>query len=153
MLWKELQPYDNAQDAVMTDVIEHYRRVIAIRNTYRALRDGLLQTVLMDDANDLYGFTRSRGGEIVTVLFNNSSTNQGAVVPSPYPNDARVVDILNMPGEYFNARMSSLGFPAFAKGATVQAFRAAANAPAYTVRGGKISVTVPKKSAAILVRQ
>jgi cyclomaltodextrinase len=153
MLWKDLEPYDNAQDAVMPDVLEHYRRVIAIRNSYRALRTGLLQTVLMDDANNLYGFTRSRGEEIVTVVLNNSSNDQVAVVPSPYPNDTRVVDILSASGEYYDAPMSSLGFPAFAKDAKVRAFRPAANAPAYTVRDGKISVSVPKKSAVILVRQ
>jgi hypothetical protein len=153
MLWKDLEPYDNAQDHVMPDVLEHYRRVIAIRNSYRALRTGLLQTVLMDDANNLYGFTRSRGEEIVTVVLNNSSNDQVAVVPSSYPNDTRVVDILSASGEYYDAPMSSLGFPAFAKDAKVRAFRAAANAPTFTVRDGKISVSVPKKSAVILVRQ
>ncbi len=153
MLWKDLEPYDNAQDRVMPDVLDHYRRVIAIRNTYRALRTGLLQTVLMDDANNLYGFTRSRGEEIVTVVLNNGANDQVAVVPSPYPNDTRVVDILTASGEYYDAPMSSLGFPAFAKDAKVRAFRAAANAPAFTVRDGKISVTVPKKSAVVLVRQ
>jgi hypothetical protein len=153
MLWKDLEPYDNAQDAVMPDVLEHYRRLIAIRNTYRALRTGVLQTVLVDDSNNLYGFTRSRGEEIVTVVLNNSGNDQVAVVPSPYLNDTRVVDLLSAAGEYYDAPMSSLGFPAFAPDAKVHAFRAAPSAPAYAVRDSKISVNVPRKSGVILVRQ
>lgn len=155
MVWRDLEPYDNPQDAVMTDVFEHYRRLIAIRNTYPALRTGQFQTLLTDDQNDLYGFTRTRGNDVVAILVNNSDKDQALDLTVPFPNNSRVVDVLNAaPAEFFQASMQSLGFPNFEKGATVRAIRLRTSAaPTYVVRGGKVHLALPHKSAAILVRQ
>lgn len=155
MLWSDLQPYDNAQDFVMTDVLEHYRRLIAIRNTYPALRTGLFSTLLVDDANDLYGFTRTRGHDVVAVLINNSAKDQSIELTAPFPEGSRVVDVMTAaPVEFYNAPMERLGFPQFEKGSTVRAIRfSPAAAPAYTVRDGKIRIGLSRKSAAILVKQ
>ena len=155
MLWKDLEPYDNPQDAVMIDVWEHYRRLIAIRNSYPALRTGLFQTLFVDDANDLYGFTRTRGEDVVVVVINNSTRDQSLEVAVPFAEGSRVIDLMSAaPVEYRLLPAESLGFPNFNKGALVRAIQfGAATAPAYTVRTGKIRIGLPRKSAAILVKQ
>jgi glycosidase len=155
MLWRDLEPYDNPQDAVMQDVLDHYRRVIAIRNTYPALRTGQFQTFLTDDQNDLYGFTRSRANEVVAVIINNSDKDQSPNLTVPFPNGSRVVDILAAtPVEFHQASMQKLGFPSFERGATVRAIHADSDAePSYTVHDGKIHIRLPHKSAAILVKE
>jgi glycosidase len=155
MLWRDLEPYDNPQDTVMTDVFEHYRRVIAIRNTYPALRTGDFETLLTDDKNDLYGFTRTDHGSVVAVIVNNSDKDQTVDLAVPFPNGSRVVDVMAVaPVEFYQASTQSLGFPNFGKGASVRALRLGPNAgPTYIVRDGKIQLDLAVKSAAILVKE
>jgi len=155
MLWRDLEPYDNPQDAVMTDVFEHYRRVIAIRNTYPALRTGDFQTLLTDDKNDLYGFTRAYNGNVASVIVNNSDKDQSVDLAVPFPNGSHIVDMMTAaPVDFYQASAQSLGFPNFEKGATVRAIRLRRNAgPTYVVRDGKLHLDLAGKSAAILVKQ
>jgi len=155
MLWRDLEPYDNPQDRVMKDVFEHYRRVIAIRNAYPALRTGQIHTWIVDDANDLYGFTRTRGDEVVAVIVNNSDRDQVLPLASPFPDGSRVVDVMTAsPVEFAMVPMESLGFPNFAKDAQVRAVRIGPNTrPVYVVHNGTIGIGVVRKSAAILVRE
>ncbi len=155
MLWRDLEPYNNPQDAVMTDVFEHYRRVIAIRNTYPALRTGDFQTLLIDNTNDLNGFTRNDQASVVAVILNNGDKDQSVDLAVPFPNDSRVIDLMTVaPVEFYLAPASELGFPNFEKGTTVRALRIGPNAgPTYVVRNGKIHLGLSGKSAAILVQQ
>jgi glycosidase len=155
MLWRDLEPYDNPQDTVMPDVFEHYRRVIAIRNTYPALRIGDFQTLLTDDANDLYGFTRAYNGSVVAVIVNNSEKDQSVEFTVPFPNGSCVLDVMTAaPAEFYQASARSLGFPNFEKGATIRALRLGRDpGPTYIVRGGKLHLDLAAKSAAILVKQ
>jgi glycosidase len=153
MLWKDLQPYDNPQDAVMDDVWSHYARVIAIRNTYSMLRTGLYRALFTDDAGDIFAFTRTLGKDVVTVVINNSAKDRSVEIPSPFAADARFVDLLSAPADLYDAPMTSLGFSQFGQSATVRAIRVKPNAPVLAVRGGKIQLDLAHKSAAILVRQ
>jgi glycosidase len=155
MLWKDLEPFDNPQDAVMDDVWEHYRRVIAIRNTYPALRTGSFQTLLTDDTRDLYGFTRTRGESVVACVFNNSDKDQAVVVQSPWPDGAQVIDLMAAnPVNFDYFPMTSVGFPQFDTNATVRVIRTAnATTGIYSVTNGRLQISVPKRSAAILVRR
>ncbi len=153
MLWKDLEPYDNAQDIVMDDVLNHYERVIAIRNTYPALRTGLYHAYLLDDTKDLFGFTRTRGADVVAVIINNSARDQSSDIPVPFANDTHVIDVMTAPSEIYDATLTSLGFPAFEQGTKVRALRISAAAPSLIVRDGKVHLDLPKKSAAILVRR
>ncbi len=155
MLWRDLEPYDNPQDTVMPDLWEHYRRVIAIRNAYPALRTGRFHTWVTDDPNDIYGFTRTQGNEVVAVVVNNSDRDQTLNLTSPFPDGSHVVDVMNAaPVEFIMVPMEKLGFPNFTKGAAVRAIRVGPDAgPSYVVRDGKINVSLSKKSAAILVRE
>src|SRR5258708_6603456 len=97
MLWRDLEPYDNPQDVVMPDVFEHYRRVIAIRNTYPALRTGNFETLLADDKNDLYGFARTDKGSVVAVIVNNNDKDQLVDIAVPFPNGSPVLDVMTFP--------------------------------------------------------
>ncbi len=151
MLWKDLQPYDNPQDFVMDDVLEHYRRVIAIRNTYPALRTGTYQAVLTDDANDILAFSRTLGQQSVVVVINNSRKDQSVEIPVPFPTATRLVDLLTAPAEFHEAPMDKLSFPGFRKGATVRAIRIGPKAATLPVRNGKVRVRLAGKSAAVLV--
>ena len=155
MLWRDLEPYDNPQDTVMPDLLEHYRRVIAIRNAYPALRTGRFHTWLTDDPDDVYGFTRTRGDDVVAVIVNNSDRDQTLSLKSPFPDGSRVVDVMNAaPVEFAMVPMESLGFPNFERGASVRAIRLGPNSgPVYLVRDGKTNVGLKKKNVAILVRE
>jgi glycosidase len=155
MLWRDLEPYDNPQDAVMPDLWEHYRRVIAIRNTYPALRTGQFHTWVTDDPDDVYGFIRTRGDEIVAVVVNNGDRDQALSLTSPFPDGSRVVDVLTAaPVEFVMAPMEKLGFNDFARGASVRAIRIGPRTtPVQLVRDGKLNISLSKKSAAILVRE
>jgi hypothetical protein len=74
---------------------------------------------------------------------------------SPFPDGSRVVDVMNAsPMEFVMVPMESLGFPSFARDASVRAIHVGSDArPVYVVRDGKISIVLLKKSAAILVRR
>jgi len=103
----------------------------------------------------VYGFTRTRGDEVVAVVVNNSDRDQTMNLPSPFPDDSRVVDVMNAaPVEFVMAPMESVGFPDFQKGTMVRTIRVGPKAePVYLVRDGKISISLSKKTAAILVRE
>ncbi len=63
------------------DLLEHYRRLIALRNELPALRTGSFETVLVDDDGGLYAFRRKLGDEEVVVVLNNSREMQSVVLP------------------------------------------------------------------------
>jgi hypothetical protein len=155
MLWKDLEPYDNPDDTVMPDLMDHYRRVIAIRNTYPALQTGQFHTWVTDDANDIYGFSRTRGEEVVAVVMNNSDRDQTVTLPSPFPDGSKVVDVMNATSvDFAMVPMESLSFPNFVKGASVRTIQIGPKTePVQFVRDKKIALVLSKKSAAILVRE
>ena len=63
---------------VNRDLLEHYRRLIALRRELPSLRRGSFDTVLVDDERQLYGFRRQLGDETVVVVLNNSDKKQEA---------------------------------------------------------------------------
>jgi glycosidase len=54
----------------MTDQLDFYRRVTALRNAHPALRTGSFRTILTDDAQDTWVFLRELDGEQVLVALN-----------------------------------------------------------------------------------
>jgi glycosidase len=85
MLWPDLDFADevfnpdtkttHAPDkvAIRSDLLEHYRKLIAIRQAHPALLRGDYRTLIADDARDLFAFERTLGAERVLVVFNNSA--------------------------------------------------------------------------------
>ena len=81
MLWEDLQPYDEPGMEVMPSQLDFYRRAIAIRNTYPALRRGSIETVLVDDEQDTWAFVREFDGQRVLVTINASNTDAVITLP------------------------------------------------------------------------
>jgi hypothetical protein len=153
MLWKDLQPYDDPREVVSDDVLAHFQRLIAIRNTYPALRTGLFQTLMVHDINDVIAFKRTRNDQVVAVVINNSTRDQTIELPSPFPPNAHVVDLMKSSSlQVRETPMAELGMTDFAWAATVRAIRLGEHAgPALAANDGKLRVPVAAKSAAILV--
>jgi cyclomaltodextrinase / maltogenic alpha-amylase / neopullulanase len=84
MLWPE-KTYDpetfnpdqstHDPDAVQfnTDLFNWYKKFIAVRKQYASIRHGNYTTLLTDDAQKLYAFSRKHGNEEVIVIVNRGS--------------------------------------------------------------------------------
>lgn len=90
MLWDDLPPNDDPEERIEKDVLEHYRRLIAIRNTYPALQSGTFRTITCRDDLGVYGFCRTSGRESVIVVFNNSDKSHRLNLPSPWPDGSKI---------------------------------------------------------------
>ena len=91
MLWPDLMPYDDPSEIIETEVFEHYRRMIAIRNTCPALQLGSFQSLVTDDAKGVFAFARTLGDQSVVVVINNSDHARRLDVPVPWPDETGVV--------------------------------------------------------------
>lgn len=75
------------------DLLEHYRRLIHIRNDYPALQIGNFRTLITDDARGLYAFSRSYREQTVIVVLNNSPKPQ--TLNLELPDGIGLRDVLN----------------------------------------------------------
>lgn len=91
MLWKELMPYEDPNDVIHDDVFDHYRRMIAIRNTYPPVQLGTFDTLLADDAKRVFAFARRLDNHAVVVVINNSDKPRRVECPAPLPDGATIV--------------------------------------------------------------
>ncbi len=91
MYWKDLMPFDDPEERIEPGLFEHYRRMIAIRNTYPALQLGSYQTLLAKDPHRIFAFARTLDGESVVVVVNNSDARHRLDVPSPWADGTKVV--------------------------------------------------------------
>lgn len=88
MLWKDLEPYDDADDnAVSVEMLDFYRSAVKLRRDHSALRRGTFRTLLADDAQDLWLFIREDDREQVLVALNGS--DRAGVVTLPAELGAR----------------------------------------------------------------
>lgn len=88
MVWEDMAYEDEATSPdggkkdkadtveVNRDLLEHYRKLIALRRELPSLRRGSFETVLIDDDRQLYGFRRQLGDETALVVLNNSAEEQ-----------------------------------------------------------------------------
>ncbi len=77
MLWKDLEPYDKPEENfVDTQMLEYYRRVIALRNQHSALRRGEFATLLVDDQRNVWAFKRFDDKETLVIILNASDQPQ-----------------------------------------------------------------------------
>ena len=90
MIWDDLSyesetalPYGQREtDSVEVNqgLLDHYRTLIAIRNSSLALRKGEFATLLTADESQLYAFQRTYGNETAVVILNRSSQMQTALL-------------------------------------------------------------------------
>jgi glycosidase len=82
-----------------TDMLAHYKKLIAIRKTYSVLRTGSLSTLSVDDANSIYSlFRKDNSSNPVAVLVYNNGLNQTSVtlnVTGLVPDGMTLTDVLN----------------------------------------------------------
>jgi glycosidase len=82
MLWDDLGPYEKPEDdVVLPQQLAYYKQALALRNQHPALRRGEFQTLLVDDAADVWAYLRSDGAERVLVILNASSATQTVQIP------------------------------------------------------------------------
>ncbi|NEQ95133.1 MAG: alpha-amylase [Cyanothece sp. SIO2G6] len=62
--------------AINRDLLAHYRQLIAIHNTYPALQMGDYDTILLDEAKDIYVFRRRYQDQTIFVALNHGSSPQ-----------------------------------------------------------------------------
>lgn len=145
MIWKDLEPYDDPQVSFKQDVFDQYKRLIAIHRRLPVLQLGFAHTVLADDANGVYAFSRDLGDNHVCVIVNRSNqehTEQLAFGPKDKnialvdwldPKEVRIED---------NSSAQRDGRP--------QAIEIDAVHPAAVAQHGTTSVTLPPWGAMIL---
>jgi len=83
MVWDDI-PYDDERFmpdqtlrspdkvTVNKDLLEHYKKLIAIRNAHPELQSGSIETLVTDDVQDVYGFRRTQNNNVTDVYLNNS---------------------------------------------------------------------------------
>ena len=95
MLWQDLEPYEEPdENRVSTDVLAHYRKVIALRRDHPALRTGTFETVTTDDRADVWCFKRSDDRETLLVMLNAAETDAPMTLP-----EGRWVPLFPVEGE------------------------------------------------------
>ncbi len=90
MIWPDL-PNDDPEERIEPQLLEHYRRMIAIRQACPALQLGAFHTLMTDDRRRVYAYARVLGDESVVVFINNSDKSHRVNVPVDWPETARIV--------------------------------------------------------------
>ena len=85
MYWEDLMPFDDPDERIDPGLRDHYRRMIAIRNSYPALRLGTFEVLESDDRKRVFAYSRSLDNETVVVVLNNSDKSHRLDVPVPWP--------------------------------------------------------------------
>jgi glycosidase len=94
MLWKDLGPYDDPEEAFDQGKFDWYQRLIAIREKLPALQTGFFHPVLIDNARGVYAYARDLGDLHVYVVLNRTSHDQ-TVEFKAADHDAKYVDWLS----------------------------------------------------------
>jgi glycosidase len=109
-------------NAANAELLEHYRKLIRIRNEHVALRRGDFQTILVDDARRLFGFARTHERERILVILNDGPVSQDLELPVADESSLEFDDLL-LSGRRLQARNGVLCFTLPPSGAVVlQAF-------------------------------
>jgi cyclomaltodextrinase len=82
MLWSDLAPFEQPREnVVMDEQLNFYKQAIALRNAHPSLRAGSMETLLTDDAADVWAFVRADDHEQVLVILNASNAPRSVHVP------------------------------------------------------------------------
>jgi cyclomaltodextrinase len=105
MLWDDMV-YDSARylpdgkvrhpaEAVTVNhsLMDHYKKLIGIRNRWKVLKKGDFHTVFMDDRKEMYVFSRNYEDQSALIVINNSDKIQNAEFS--VRDDAKYLDVLN----------------------------------------------------------
>ena len=118
MLWKELiykeekylpgqglkPKYDKIE--FNSELYNHYKKLIGIRNTYEALRTGGFKTLLTENKRDIYAFVRKKDKQEISVILNNGNANRR--ISLGLKRNFVYKDVLN--GGILNGKQNKLNF-------------------------------------------
>lgn len=105
MLWSDINykneklnpdqsPRDKSYNVrINDDLINHYKKLIDIRKSYKALNLGEYKTILTDNQKEVFGFERSYQNEKIIVLLNNSNSAQ--IIDLTLGEEKSYYDLLN----------------------------------------------------------
>lgn len=74
-------------------LLNHYKKLIELRNTYKVLQLGDIKTLYINDPDEVYAFTRNYEGTTAIIVINNNL--QKVIVEIPLEYDAQFKDVLN----------------------------------------------------------
>jgi glycosidase len=94
MIWKDLEPYDDPEVKFDQEKFDWYQRLIATRNHLPALQTGFFHPVKIDDAKNIFVYSRDLGDQHAYVVINRSSES-AAVTFAPTENASRFVNWLD----------------------------------------------------------
>lgn len=75
------------------DLLNHYKKMIALRNSHKALQTGNYKALIINDEQQLFAFKRQAGSDEIVVIINNSLADQKLAFP--YQTKAVFNDALN----------------------------------------------------------
>ncbi len=78
---------------VNKELLDHYKKLISIRNSNPALQLGDFKTLLTNDQKKIYAFSRNYQNESVIIVINNSGEKQEIELPMEIKSD--FADVLN----------------------------------------------------------
>jgi glycosidase len=80
--WPDINGGVNGQgDVYDGGMVQHFKTLLGIRNSYSALRGGDVQTLLVNDAAGLYSYLRADADHKLIVVLNNKSAAATATIP------------------------------------------------------------------------
>ncbi len=144
MLWPDLLPYDDAEEKIEPGVYEHHQRMIAIRNTYRALRLGSFESVYHDDKRGIAAFVRRLGGEAVLVVINNSDKQRRVRLPNPWDGKGEVYRV-------DDPAVAEIKPAASSKDRATIAIKQDAKTPVVIEKGAVKGITLAPRTAGVFV--
>ena len=88
--------------AVNHDLLDHYKKLIAIRNEQKALQIGSYKTILTDDRKGILLFERKYKNETIYVLINNG--NEAYEINSAIFGNGKYIDLIS--GKTFSNKIT-----------------------------------------------
>lgn len=107
MVWPDLQYEDETYTLMRPDLPEpdpvafdsdmfaHYKKLISIRKQMPALRLGDFETLLVDDARELYAYTRTHDNSSTIIVLNNGEQAAEVALATRWPHGTTAEDVLN----------------------------------------------------------
>jgi len=93
MYWPDLMPFDDPDERIHEGLFEHYRFMIALRNTYEVLRVGTFTALDHSDSPDVFAFKRSLNNQTALVAINRGKTATQITLPAPWKDGTELVRV------------------------------------------------------------
>ncbi len=93
MYWPDLMPFDDPDERIHEELFQHYRFMIALRNTYEELRIGSFAAVDHGSNQNVFVFTRRLNNQMALIAINRGESAATIKLPAPWKNDTELVRV------------------------------------------------------------